>query len=65
MVHPSTLVHQLAAPVDGMRIIDRQRLDKLKERTKAFSIALVQSENWRNESSIVGLLQLYHSNRIA
>lgn len=60
MVHPSTLIHQLASPVDGMRVIDRQRLDKLKEQTKAFSIALVQSENWRNESSIVGLLQLYH-----
>ena len=60
MVHKSIVIHDLAAPVEGMRIIDVQHMDKMKRQVEAFSIAVVQNDNWKNEHNILTLLQQYH-----
>jgi hypothetical protein len=59
MVHNTNCIDNLATPIDRMRIIIPDSLDKFKRQIKCFAIALVQAENWQNENKISSLLLSY------
>lgn len=59
MAHPSHVVDELASPHPKMRVIDSDCLIRFKRQIQHFAVALVQNENWQNETRISCLLQSY------
>lgn len=59
MVHPSNALHSHATPVENMRVITPELLDKMKKQIKDFTVALVQSQDSQDEERINSLLLLY------
>lgn len=59
IIHQSVFVDKMATEVPNMRIIEKSKLELLKEAVKNFAIALSQPLNWRDESRIKKLIQQY------
>ncbi|WP_018213613.1 hypothetical protein [Desulfitobacterium hafniense] len=59
MVHPSNIIHELATPLQNMRIITQATLDTFKKRISDFFAALVQSSGLYDETQIRTLLASY------
>lgn len=59
LVHPATSIHELATPVERMRIITSEEMQRFVKHVRSFAVAIAQSENWKNENSIQKLLTEY------
>lgn len=59
IVHKSNIIDKMATPVEGMRVITMELLEKLKMKIRDFTIALVQNDNWNDELKINTLIQTY------
>lgn len=59
MIHKTNLVDKQATPPGNMRVITPESLDYLKKQIHDFAVALVQKENWGNETKINTLLSSY------
>lgn len=59
MVHPSVNIDSHATAVEGMHIMTKDCIDKLKKRITNFAVAMAQAENWLNEDKINALLKQY------
>lgn len=63
IVHKSTVIDPLATPVDGMKIITPDCIEKLKRQISSFVSAMAQNNNWQDEERINNLLQQYRLRR--
>lgn len=59
LVHPSNILDLHATPVQNMKIMTSELLDKLKRQIKDFFTALVSEEGWNDMTKIGELLLAY------
>ena len=59
MIHNSRVIDVQATAERNMRIITQEKLDKLKKSVKQFADAIVQDNNWQDETKITRLLKCY------
>lgn len=59
MVHPSSILDIQATPVDNMKVITSELLDKMKKNIKEFFNALVLGSDWNDVDRINELLIVY------
>lgn len=59
MVHKSITLDRQASAVSNMRIINCEKLEKLKKNINDFAIAVSQNDNWNDENRINDLLIQY------
>lgn len=59
IVHKAVDIDGCATPIEDMRIMNKDCVEKLKMQFNSFAIAMAQNENWLNERKINGLLSQY------
>ena len=59
MIHPSTIIADQATAVEGMRVMSQENIKKLQDQIGKCICAMVQNNNWSDESKIDLLLKQY------